>query len=460
MFTEDNPYRTRVRSRLIPTGFRPWGVGIAYENGFFPQPVNHYEYQGEELCDAQITVSEGHPFWSGVKDTEGIKPDQGGDFLTTYFQPIVDRGIYSSSSVDWTSSHRFWQHSGHLIPNTRNVYEGASIGWGYITRDTNIADLAQAYPAMRDSDETLLARGTTAIARTRPDQSPAQVTQFLVELKRDGVPFLAKLSKKEFENVLSIFKSRGVKKSPKKASDYFLENQFGLKPFVSDLTAVSRMAMGGNSVLDNLIANSGKLIRRRYSFPHETFSSQRSHSAVHNVFGFPNYYPYNQYIYGTWDTTPQEIRTKRETWFSGAYRIYMPTDLEPVSRLKASLDKARWDYGLELDFDTMWNLAPWSWLLDWQFNLGDVITNFAKWSDDAVVLHYGYVMQKTVSEYSIAFDGSFIEGTKPSVSVPSQGLKVTTKRRLRATPYGFGTSAGSLSLNQKAILAAIGITRF
>lgn len=453
---DENPYKKTVRRRTIPTGFRPFGVGVRYD-GNFKNPIK-YTNTGPELCEAQVTESEGHPYWSDIKDLSGHKPDMGGDFVTTRWTPEVDRTIRSASYVDFSTTppYRLWQHAGHRIENISTYMNGAGASWGYITNSVNFTDLQTRFPALSESDSTLLARGTTAIARTRPDVSPVSLTQFLVELKRDGLPFIAKLNKAEFERILNAFESRGVKNPSKKASDYFLENQFGLKPFISDLTDFSRMAKSGISTLDNLQKNSGKLIRRRYSFPHEQFSSVTSLGSANPAFGFN---PLGStYVVG-YSQGNTAVETSRKTWFSGAYRIYMPTDQEPVSRLKALADKLRWDYGLDLDFATLWNLAPWSWLLDWNVNLGDVITNVAKFQSDAVVLHYGYVMQETVTTYTTHPRG-FIKEALPVGNLGFVTLKVTKKRRLRATPYGFGKTFGSLSGTQKAILAAIGITRF
>jgi len=453
---DENPFEKKIRWRNKPTGFRPWGVGVRYE-GIFNDPIK-YEQFGPELCEAQYTESEGHPFWSDIKDFKGIKQDMGGDFLTLKWTCEFDKTIKSANYVELNSSgSRLWQHSGHRIGNISDYYNGSGIGWGYITKNTPIDQLSNYFGAKSETDDKLLARGTTAIARTRPDVSPASVTQFLVELKRDGIPFAAKLSREEFKRLLKQFERKGVAKGgTKTSSDYFLENQFGLIPFVSDMKSFSRVALHGLSVLDNLQKNSGELIRRRYTFPRETFSSTQGHGSANPAFGFNS--PGSEFLenYGYQDTT---VSTVRDTWFSGAYRIWMPTDNEPVSRLQEVANKMRWDYGLDLDFSILWNLAPWTWLIDWQSNLGDVIQNFAKWSDDAVVLHYGYVMQKTVTTYSTPELGS-IRNAEPDGTLRPMQLIATKKRRLRATPYGFGFAFDSLSVKQKAILAAIGITRF
>jgi len=454
---DEDPYKVTTRKRVIATDFVPWAAGVRYD-GIFPSPIA-YRYEGPRLYDAQITVSEGHPFWSQLKDVKGLKPDMGGAFSTTRWKCLVNKTVFTSSYVDNTSSHRLWQNAGNWVNNINPDYPGATYGWGYITDHTDPESLELRFPAMTSSDNELLAMGATAIARTLPTTSPASLTQFLVEVKRDGIPFRSKLSKEELKRLLKVFESRGKhQRSDKKAGDYFLENQFGLRPFTSDLTSFSRTALGTISTLDFLMKNSGKLVRRQFRFPHENVSGSIGFLPSPNpIFGFNT--EGSQFVsdYGIRETVR---RTSRKTWFSGAYNIYFPTDLEPVSRLKATADKMRWDYGLNVDFATLWNLAPWSWLLDWEVNLGDVIQNITAFQNDAVVLHYGYVMQQTKTTYTTGNTGRFRDVGTNGSALPDFELQVLKKTRARATPYGFGKTFGSLSNSQKAILAALGITRF
>jgi len=403
-----------------------------------------------------------------IKDSkQRIKPDVGGPFVTTRWSPIVDESTFLVKYTDWYN--RIWEGFGNFVPSIHASYGTAFEGWGYITEGTDIGALASRFPALSSTDDELIAAGTTAIAKTRPDISPVNVVQFLVELRRDGIPFLQKLSKTRLQEILKGFEQKTTsvaKHSSKEASDVFLENSFGLQPFVSDLKAFVAMQSKGISTLDNLLANNGKMIRRRYNFSDQHFTTTLGHGGA-NQFGFDsqfawsnesffvNYGDFRRPIYNDFFN----VNTTRKAWFSGAYAVYMPSDMEPVSRLRAAADRLRWDYGVELSIDTVYNLAPWSWLLDWNLNLGDLIQNVAKWSDDAVVLQYGYMMEETKSRYVIDctdHHSAFNEGGKP----PAMGIEVHKKRRIRATPYGFGKTYGSLSDYQKAILAAIGITRF
>jgi len=112
--------------------------------------------------------------------------------------------------------------------------------------------------------------------------------------------------------------------------------------------------------------------------------------------------------------------------------------------------------GLSLTPETLWNIAPWSWAVDWFSNTGDVISNLSDWASDGLVMHYGYMMEKTIVKDTYNITPS---GIQAFPSVPNLTLVTETKQRIRANPFGFGLSFDGLSTIQKAILAALGISR-
>jgi len=114
--------------------------------------------------------------------------------------------------------------------------------------------------------------------------------------------------------------------------------------------------------------------------------------------------------------------------------------------------------GLDLDLEVLWNAAPWSWAVDWFSNTGDLIHNMNRWSTDGLVLKYGYIMEHSVVRDKYTFVGP--TGMKPvSTYPPSVTLVTETKIRRRATPFGFGLTLSGFTNQQKAIVAALGISR-
>jgi hypothetical protein len=115
--------------------------------------------------------------------------------------------------------------------------------------------------------------------------------------------------------------------------------------------------------------------------------------------------------------------------------------------------------GLSLTPDTVWNLTPWSWMVDWVSNAGDVVSNISDALFDGLVLRYGYMMEHTLTSDEYFFVGPTgfqpTNGPRPS----SITLHHEVKKRVKATPYGFGLTWTSFTTRQLAILAALGITR-
>jgi hypothetical protein len=113
--------------------------------------------------------------------------------------------------------------------------------------------------------------------------------------------------------------------------------------------------------------------------------------------------------------------------------------------------------GTRLTPDVLWNLAPWSWLVDWFGNVGDVSSNATALSNDNLVMRYGYLTKKVSVTYSYTCPDVRSNGHK--LGSVTTGLINTSLERRRATPYGFGIDLNGLSVAQWAILGALGLTK-
>jgi hypothetical protein len=127
---------------------------------------------------------------------------------------------------------------------------------------------------------------------------------------------------------------------------------------------------------------------------------------------------------------------------------------EARSRIRAVLRS-------DIDPETLWNLTPWSWAVDWFSSAGDVIHNLNAWSKYGLVLRYGYVMEHTLNEttYTRRMSTPLLVGQYPSDSTCSASFCTETKKRYRANPFGFGVSWEGLNPTQISILGALGITK-
>jgi len=305
------------------------------------------------------------------------------------------------------------------------------------------------YPSSVQRNLTPL--GSTAIDRCKPTNSVAQLSTFLAELYRDGLPKLLGAT---------LWRDRVV--SARSLGEEYLNEEFGWKPLVSDVRDITYALTHANAVLEQFERGSGRVTRRRYEFPVEETRSivHVSGNATASVpFGLDIPAIRSQFNGGELYKISQVFR---RTWFSGAFTYHLPTGYHSRNALLSAARKAQTLTGFDLTPEVLWNAAPWSWAIDWFSNAGDVISNLSDWSNDGLVLKYGYIM-----EHSLMRDTYYITNDKdtlPFNAVRVAGITpifscVETKRRERATPFGFGLTWSGLSPRQLAIAAALGLTR-
>lgn len=287
-----------------------------------------------------------------------------------------------------------------------------------------------------DQSTALFAAGGTAISRARPGDAEASVGQFLVELR--DVP-----------RMLAI-------RHQKSASGIFLNLQFGWAPFFNDLKKMYELQKSIDKTLKQLRRDNGRIIRREYSFPVEQTVSANEFTGTYVS-------PANGLVPMTHKMHRLSTTVKRQ-WFSGAFRYYVP-DIQSPRWNRHAINNL---YGLQPNAELLWQLTPWSWLVDWFGNVGDILHNLQTNAVENLVMKYGYIMGSVENQCtdSVSFKYYGKYPGKSGVS-PSQlnGFLATTrktsvKQREYAFPYGFGPSPGSLSTKQLAILGALGMNRF
>jgi hypothetical protein len=155
------------------------------------------------------------------------------------------------------------------------------------------------------------------------------------------------------------------------------------------------------------------------------------------------------------------VTRRRETivrrWFSGAFTYSLPVGYKSHDAVTGYAARASVLFGAELTPSTVWNLAPWSWAVDWFTNVGDVLSNASDALFDGLVMRYGYIMEHSLIRDTYTYGGPT---NMQSATTPQPLTFVTeTKLRRKANPFGFGLTWEGLSPRQVAILVALGITR-
>jgi len=385
------------------------------------------------MVGSQKTESEGHPGW-GTRSSGTTTGDNGGPFFTTkkYIKDFTSQVtfMYGEQINYQLFQKKMASYFGPVLPLSSSV-------------------MSFPNPATLSYD-ALMQLGTVAIARCSPSNPTADTSVFLKETLSEGIPHA-------FIGELKSLAGMGNSSRRKALGDSYLNLEFGWKPFISDLQKSVEAIAHAEEIMSQYERDSGRLVRRGYYFPE--FSETSEIYLAGNT--TPWYNPSNSIIDGSVLNRGAIIRTEKTTrkvWFKGAFTYYVPPVADPMTRegVAYAIIQARKVHGLSLTPDAVWNMTPWSWMVDWFSNTSEVLSNLSDWIIDNQVLQYGYIMEHAVREWTYSFVGSSQPG---AVTVPSVTYVTETKRRERATPYGFGLSFDSFSNKQKAIVAALGLSR-
>lgn len=382
----------------------------------------------------QATVSFSHPIRKAINLKVGqINTDWGGPFLSRKAECITN--FVEVDSKNGPTGSTWYSFKGKLHALQSNV--------GF----TELDFISGSSPA------ALAAFGTTAIARTIPTNATAGLGQFLGELKNLPQRFTLHKWKPEARVWLNKYLQAGrnfnsARKFSARAANDWLNLQFGWLPFVSDILDTVEAIGKMDKTLQQFARDSGKNVRRSFSMPSDIQTETVKVGGA--AYGHP--------VPPTWlvQTPGVLYRTTTTTtsrWFKGCYTYYLPET--GLASVEAKVNKV---FGTRINPKLLWQLAPWSWAIDWVTNAGDVVHNWSAFSADGLVLRYGYVMETITKTDTYSLLGLALKNNTSNLDATQMFIR-TTKQRVRATPYGFGLDPGTFSNRQWSIIAALGISK-
>jgi len=302
--------------------------------------------------------------------------------------------------------------------------------------------------AFSDQEVDYSAYGTTGWSRFRPGRPGADLGIFLGEIHE--VPRMLRQTAKGFHDVWKSLGGHKANFGPKKVADHFLNHQFGWLPFVSDVRRFIKTYNRANLMYKQIVRDNERNIRRRGTIltTNETTlvassDVQTAHTLCPNSYFYSD--PTKTGYYKIWR------RESRNIWFSAKFTYYIPNieDVEFDPLWKAKM------YGLSISPSLLYELTPWSWLIDWVSNAGDVFANLDPGLVENLVARYAFVMGKTV--YSYIVESFHNIETAPISRTWSYVAKHEVRQR--ASPFGFGLTGIDFSARQLSILAALGESR-
>lgn len=355
-----------------------------------------------------------------------------------------------------------------------------------IARGFESSDLFLTYPQdLPDPGESdygdysleLNARGTNYIRRYRPGNPVSSMSQFIGELH--DLPRTVKILKVRAQHFRHL-------------NSEFLNIEFGWKPFLKDLIAIYETQRTIEFRLRKLI--DGNNIPRKRRSPRDTtlVTSTLAEGVLSRPFGdlddlsigggvideLTGFKVMGPTPFGNTDPfmtgkTKYSVYRILETtsWFVGTFRYYVP-DIGSDQWTQTAKDAL---FGASRDRNhiiaTLWELYPWSWLVDWFTNVGDILSNLSANAVGNEAITDAFVMQMITDRLVISADISwdqyeYVDNSRnETISIPAGSDELDysffriNKLRRQASPFGFGLKSGDFTPEQWLILAALGITR-
>jgi len=415
------------------------------------------------LAGTQVTESDGN--WLHLPKGNDIA-DSGSEFYTRKTEILSYKRPYSVVHCKPTP--------GGLQRNLR-IFGGPFIANAFGDRthlNSNIAqslgEIVPAFPDLSTSRAGLVVKGSLAVAACNPGNQIANVASAVGELLQD-VPNIPGAALWESRlRALETLASTG---------DEFLNIVFGVLPTLSDMEQFVKAVHKVDKAVVQFERDSGRVVRRQFHFPKEVTTTEEVLPGIlspvgsqpivvggvntcSNVLyqdaqrGFPTY------------TTIRHRTVERDIWFSGAFTYHLPSWYDNGSRADRMRLSAQL-LGARPDLNTLWQLTPWSWAVDWVTNAGSFVKNLNSLLAYGTILRYGYVMETTTvtdtyragSVWATPAPADTVIFKPPYPTIAPVTLRVTTKKRIKANPFGFGISWDGLSSIQQAIVAALGISR-
>lgn len=239
-----------------------------------------------------------------------------------------------------------------------------------------------------------------------------------------------------------------------KTAQWHLALSFGWLPILSDIRNFIRAREGLDKKLKQLIRDAERPVRRERTL-YDGSSQGYRHTIVHPTPYNPNMWPsLPVYAYGVGNaiTTGSEDYNDKY-WAVAQWRYFLP----PGPRDETWNRKMRRRVmGGRITPDALYAVMPWSWLVDYFFDVGNFVDATSSGVADLVYYDYCYVMQTANFTTQVACSQVLADGKTYTASVTHVN---GWKSRVVGSLFGFGVKQSDLSLRQLAILGALGFSR-
>ena len=257
----------------------------------------------------------------------------------------------------------------------------------------------------------------------------------------------------ELREVPEMLSQRFLKNGLAGIGDYYLALQFGWKPLLQDIRNCVLTQINMQKRLNWLISHNGKPVRRNILLAETSNVDQQfagyALSAMQPIL-VSQYYA----------STPRYGGTHQsgERWWANArFRYWLPEGPRDIVWRRSMMANL---FGLKPTPAVIYNALPWTWMIDWFTNAGDVLANMDAGVANRCAADYFYIMRHNWARCEFNASGTFRRqsGEIVPASATSSYL-VEHKSRIQGDPFGFNTSDNQLTGMQLSILGALGLSR-
>nr|UJQ84878.1 MAG: hypothetical protein 1 [Leviviridae sp.] len=354
----------------------------------------------------------------------------------TVFRNGYRRAYYGGFAPNWT-------------PGQLYDYSALTM-WGSDTDRVN--SLAYAYGA----------QAYDALRPDKPDYSPLtslaelgrELPGIIEEYKNFNKRYHAELRRKRKSR---IFLSRSGKNH--------LAIQFGIMPIISDVMNWMEAYKNAEKRARQLLRDNGKWVRRKRFLTPKPGTEYTTTSVVNkSTPNHPDVVPYlvtQCYGGGTMARTEESYLKFIEVWAVGKSKYWLPDDILK-SPLRLDILKRRNHTDLSFTLETLYNLVPWSWFVDYFFGLGHFIAAISNGGiGNTVVFEYAYVMRREHHSRRTKYVQYVYKDASGGTTPVTSNITKTgdLKSRVAASLFGFGLVEQDLSPVQLGILGALGLSK-
>jgi len=146
-------------------------------------------------------------------------------------------------------------------------------------------------------------------------------------------------------------------------------------------------------------------------------------------------------------------------YFKGRFMFKINPGQGLLSQLEAYEQFSNKLLGTRITPSVLWELTPWSWLVDWFVDVQSALQVAGMFQNDGLLMQYAYLMRRSVKSTTYTMTGPNLQGGDFNRGPYSHSVFIEKKERVRGTPFGFGVNPEGISPQKWAILAALAISK-